>query len=111
MNLLRHVARLSALATAVAIVASCDSRPPTQPSTNAQDDCDLPTIKFTLSAGVNNTVDIGTPLTVSVTGTDNVGVSYMYTRVSNGAQVIGVDTATIKPTQANVTRNVPVQLG
>jgi hypothetical protein len=111
MNLIRHVARLSALATAVAIVASCDSRLPTQASTNAQDDVDRPTIKFALSAGVNNTVDIGTPLTVSVTGTDNVGVSYMFTRVSNGAQVLRVDTAGFTPAQASVTRNVPVQLG
>jgi hypothetical protein len=110
MNLLRNVARLSALAFAVTVVASCDSRLPTQ-STSANDDVDRPVVKFALSAGVNGTVDIGTPLTVAVTGTDNVGVSYMFTRISNGAQVIGVDTATIKPIQANVTRNVPVQLG
>ena len=110
MTLLRNVARLSALAFAVTVVASCDSRLPTQ-STSANDDVDRPAVKFALSAGVNGTVDIGTPLTVAVTGTDNVGVSYMFTRISNGAQVIGVDTATIKPTQANVTRNVPVQLG
>jgi hypothetical protein len=110
MTLLRNVARLSALAFAVTVVASCDSRLPTQ-STNANDDVDRPVVKFALSSGVNGTVDIGTPLTVAVTGTDNVGVSYMFTRISNGAQVIGVDTATIKPTQANVTRSVPVQLG
>ena len=110
MTLIRNVARLSALAFAVAVVASCDSRLPTQ-TTNANDDVDRPVVKFSLSAGVNGTVDIGTPLTVAVNGTDNVGVSYMFTRISNGAQVIGVDTATIKPTQASVTRNVPVQLG
>jgi hypothetical protein len=110
MTLLHNVARLSALAIAVTVVASCDSRLPTQ-TTNANDDVDRPVVKFVLSAGVNGTVDIGTPLSVAVTGTDNVGVSYMFTRISNGAQVIGVDTATIKPTQANVTRNVPVQLG
>jgi hypothetical protein len=110
MTLIRTVARLSALASAVAIVASCDSRLPTQ-STNANDDVDRPVVKFTLSAGVNGTVDVGTPLTVSVNGTDNVGVSYMFTRISNGAQVIGIDTATIKPSQGSVTRNVPVQLG
>src|SRR5215207_976251 len=107
MNLIRY----SALATAVAIVASCDSRLPTQSGTNALDDVERPQVKFALSAGVNNTVDIGTPLTVSVTGTDNSGVSYMFTRISNGAQVLGVDTATIKPTLASVTRVVPVQLG
>src|SRR5215208_2236631 len=110
MNLIRTFARLAALASAVAIVASCDSRLPTQ-SVNANDDVDRPVVKFTLSAGVNGTVDIGTPLTVSVNGTDNVGVSYMFTRISNGAQVIGVDTATIKPAQGSVTRVVPVQLG
>ncbi|HKH93292.1 MAG TPA: hypothetical protein VKA54_15920 [Gemmatimonadaceae bacterium] len=110
MNLIRNFARLSALATAVAIVASCDSRLPTQ-STNANDDVERPVVKFSLSAGVNGEVDIGAPLTVSVNGTDNVGVSYMFTRISNGAQVIGVDTATIKPSQGSVTRVVPVQLG
>jgi hypothetical protein len=110
MTLIRHVARLTALATAVAIVASCDSRLPTQ-STNANDDVDRPVVTFSLSAGVNGTVDVGTPLTVAVNGTDNVGVSYMFTRISNGAQVIGIDTVTIKPTQGSVTRNVPVKLG
>ena len=95
MNLIRN-ARYTALASAVAIVASCDSRLPTQSGTNALDDVDRPVVQFALSAGVNNTVDIGTPLTVSVTGTDNVGVSYMYTRVSNGAQVLRVDTASIQ---------------
>src|SRR5919112_2437208 len=110
MTLLRNVARLSALAIAVTVVASCDSRLPTQ-STSANDDVDRPAVKFVLSAGVNGTVDIGTPLTVAVTGTDNVGVSYMFTRISNGAQVIGVDTATIKPSQGTVTRVVPVKLG
>lgn len=111
MTLIRNAARLSALATAVAIVASCDTRLPTQSSTNALDDVDRPVVTFALSAGVNNTVDIGTPLTVGVTGTDNVGVSYMFTRISNGAQVLRVDTATIKPTQPSVTRTIPVPLG
>ena len=111
MTLIRYAARSAALASAVAIVASCDSRLPTQSGTNALDDVDRPVVKFALSAGVNNTVDIGTPLTVSVTGTDNVGVSYMFTRVSNGAQVLGVDTATIKPSQGTVTRVVPLKLG
>ena len=111
MNQIRSAARLTALATAVVVAASCDSRLPTQSGTNALDDVDRPAVKFALSAGVNNTVDIGTPLTVSVTGTDNVGVSYMFTRVSNGAQVLGVDTATIKPSQGTVTRVVPVKLG
>lgn len=110
MNLIRHVPRLTALATAVAIVASCDTRLPTQ-SIDPNDDVDRPVVRFTLSAGVNGTVDIGVPLTVSVNGTDNVGVAYMFTRVSNGAQVLAVDTASIKPTQPSVTRVVPLDLG
>ena len=111
MTQIRNAARFTALASAMAFIASCDSRLPTQAGTNALDDVDRPVVKFALSAGVNNTVDIGTPLTVSVTGTDNVGVSFMFTRVSNGAQVIGVDTVTIKPSQGTVTRVVPVKLG
>ena len=111
MNQIRYAARYAALATAVVVAASCDSRLPTQSGTNALDDVDRPVVKFALSAGVNNTVDIGTPVTVSVTGTDNVGISYMFTRVSNGAQVLGVDTATIKPSQGTVTRVVPLKLG
>ena len=110
MNLIRTVARFAALASAVAFVASCDTRLPTASTSSSLDDVDRPKISFALSSGVNNTVDIGAPLTVSVTGTDNIGVSYMFTRISNGAQVIGVDTATIKPTQASVTRVVPVPL-
>ena len=90
MTLIRTGARLTALATAVAIVASCDTRLPT-PSLNALDDVIRPAVKFTLSSEVNGTVDVGTPLTVSVTGTDDFGVAYMVTRISNGAQVIGVE--------------------
>src|SRR5215210_2122462 len=106
MNLIR-TARFAALASAVAFVASCDTRLPTASTGNSLDDVERPQVSFALSAGVNNTVDIGSPLTVAVTGTDNSGVAYMFTRISNGAQILGVDTATIKPTQASVTRNVP----
>lgn len=110
MTLIRTVARLTALAFAVAIVASCDNRLAT-PSRNALDDVIRPAVKFTLSASVNGTVDVGAPLTVGVTGTDDFGVSFMYTRITYGTQVLGVDTATIKPTQDSITRDVPVKLG
>ena len=50
MNLIRHVARLTALASAVAIVASCDTRLPTQSSTSALDDVDRPQVKFPVPA-------------------------------------------------------------
>src|SRR3954447_10983078 len=110
MNLKRHVARLSALATAVTVIWSCDSRMPTASTGNATDDVDRPNISFTLSAGNNNVVDIGANLSVSVTSTDNFGVGYVFTRISNGAQVIEIDTATLKPTQKSITRVVPIPL-
>src|SRR4029079_6985972 len=111
MNLKRHIARLSALATAVAVIWSCDSRMPTASTGNATDDVDRPNISFALSTGNNNVVDIGANLSVTVTSTDNFGVGYVFTRVSNGAQVISHDTATIKPTQKSVTRIVPIPFG
>jgi hypothetical protein len=111
MNLMRHVARLSALATAVTVIWSCDSRMPTASTGNATDDVDRPTISFSLSAGNNNVVDIGSNLSVTVTSTDNFGVGYVFTRVSNGASVLAIDTATIKPTQKTVTRVVPIPFG
>ena len=107
----RHVARLAALGSAIAFIASCDSALPTGPTNSALDDVNRPTVTFSLSAGVNNTVDIGTPLSVTVTGTDDFGVGYMFTRISNGAQVLGIDTVTIRPAQKTVSRAVPVDLG
>src|SRR3954471_9905911 len=111
MNLMRHVARLSALATAVTVIWSCDSRMPTASTGNATDDVQRPDITFALSAGNNNIVDIGANLSVTVTSTDDFGVGYVFTRISNGAQVLAIDTATIKPTQKSVVRTVPIPLG
>jgi hypothetical protein len=111
MNLKRHIARLSALATAVTVIWSCDSRIPTASTGNATDDVDRPSISFALSSGANNVVDIGAALSVTVTSTDNFGVGYVFTRISNGAQVLAIDTATIKPTQKSVFRTVPNTLG
>ena len=111
MNLIRHVARLSALATAVTVIWSCDSRMPTASAGNATDDVERPNISFALSAGNNNVVDIGSNLSVTVTSTDNFGVGYVFTRVSKGAQVLAIDTATIKPTQKSVARVVPIPFG
>ncbi|HEX7941283.1 MAG TPA: hypothetical protein VF488_05735, partial [Gemmatimonadaceae bacterium] len=84
---------------------------PTASGGNATDDVDRPTISFSLNSGNNNVVDIGANLAVTVTSTDNFGVGYVFTRVSDGASVIGVDTATIKPTQKSVTRVVQIPLG
>jgi len=111
MNLMRHVARLSALAPAVTVIWSCDSRMSTAPIGNATDDVDRPNITFALSSGNNNVVDIGAQLSVTVTSTDNYGVGYVFTRISNGAQVLAIDTATIKPTEKSVVRTVAIPLG
>jgi hypothetical protein len=110
MNLIRSVARLSALVLAVQLIASCDTRLPTSSSKSLSDDVDRPQVKFTLSSGTNNTVDVGAPLTVNVQATDDGGVASILTRISNGAQVIGVDTVSYKPVQPSVTRAVPVPL-
>ena len=69
MNLIRHVARLSALATAVTVVWACDSKIPTASTGNATDDVDRPSIAFSLNSGNNNVVDIGANLAVTVTST------------------------------------------
>jgi hypothetical protein len=110
MNLIRSVARFSALVVAVQLIASCDTRLPTSSSKNLSDDVDRPQLKFTLSSGINNTVDVGAPLTVNVQATDDGGVASILTRVSNAAQVIAVDTVSYKPVQPSVTRTVQVPL-
>src|SRR4051812_6278647 len=110
MSLMRKAARSTALVLAVAIVASCDTRLPTSSLASQSDDVDRPVIKFALSTGVNNSVDVNAALTVTVTASDNSGIANVLTRISNAAQVIGIDTATIKPTQPSVTRVIPVPL-
>src|SRR5688500_5277205 len=108
MNLMRKVARLSALVLGVQLIASCDTRLPTSSGNSLSDDVERPQIKFTLSTGTNNTVDVGAALTVTVTATDNGGVATILTRISNAAQVLGVDTISYKPAQPSVSRAVPV---
>ncbi|MDB4881961.1 MAG: hypothetical protein JWL95_727 [Gemmatimonadetes bacterium] len=110
MNLMRKVARFSALVLGVQLIASCDTRLPTSSLGSASDDVQRPQITFALSTGANNSVDVSSALTVSVTASDNGGIAALFTRISNAAQVIGVDTASYKPTVPSVTRQVPVSL-
>ncbi|MEO6526282.1 MAG: hypothetical protein ABIP93_06630 [Gemmatimonadaceae bacterium] len=110
MNLMRTVARFTALMLGVQFIASCDTRLPTS-SLGSSDDVERPKITFVLSTGANtNSVDVGAALSVSVTATDNSGIASILTRVSNAAQVIGVDTASFKPTLPTITRDIPVSL-
>src|SRR5690348_9393316 len=114
MTFLRIPARLAALVLGGVLVASCDSRLPTTPggSGSGGDPGDLsaPTIKFALSAGTNNVVDLGASLTVTVTATDDNGVQTLNTTLNNGAAVIGADTSTFKPTQKTSTRTIAVPM-
>jgi hypothetical protein len=106
---MRFPARLSALMLGGALVMSCDTLP-TSPTGGTVDDTQRPQLTFRLSGGVNNTVALGTPLTVSITATDNKGVASFLTTIRNSSAVLGVDTATIKPAQVSVTRIVAVPL-
>jgi len=108
MNLIRSIARFSALVLAVQLIASCDTRLPTASSNSLSDDVERPKLKFVLSGGTNNTVDVGAPLTVTVQADDNGGIATMLTRVSNGAQILDVDTVSFKPVQPSVSRPITV---
>ncbi len=110
MILIRSSARLSALLVTAALVASCDTRLPTQPGGKVVDDLARPELKFTLSAGTNNTVEQGTPLTVTITATDAQGIAALQTSMRNGAQVVASDTAVVATGAKTVTRTLPVPL-
>jgi hypothetical protein len=102
-------ARLAALLAGGALVMSCDTRSTiVGPPILDNGDVTPPTLSLVLSAGVNNIVDVGMPLKVTVTATDNVGVATLNTTLSNGATVIGADTVTLKPTVTSEVRVVPV---
>ncbi len=101
-------ARYAALLFAVFVASSCDTRMPTQSIGASGDDAERPAVRFTLTGGLNNAVTLGTPVTVSVIATDNLGVSTVLTSVRNGATVIAMDTATLKPTAFTTTRVVPI---
>jgi hypothetical protein len=117
MKPIRHFARFAALVLSVAVVASCDTRAVTGPQAETPQvgggdpsDVEKPTISFSLSVGTNNTVDVGAPLKVTVTSTDNVGVQTLYTSINNGPAVIGSDTAVLKPVATSTQRVVPVNV-
>jgi hypothetical protein len=113
MTYLRNYARLAALVFGGVVLASCDSRLPTSSVGGGGNGSDRtpPVIKFSLSAGTNNTLDIGTPLTVTITATDDEGVQSLTTNVWNGGTLLKPDsTGTLKPTVATTTLTVPVPL-
>ncbi|HEY5441337.1 MAG TPA: hypothetical protein VIJ90_08665 [Gemmatimonadaceae bacterium] len=102
-------ARYAALLMGVVVASSCDTRLPTQ-SGGRVDDVVPPTVKFSLSAGTNNTVEQGTPLTVTITATDDQGVALLLTSIRNGALIVGSDSVAMSPSSKTVTRTIPVPL-
>jgi hypothetical protein len=101
--------RLAALALGVSLVMSCDTRLPTQ-ATGSADDVTRPTVKFVLSSGPSSTVDVGATVSVSVTATDDKGVSTVSTTVRKGALVLNSDSATLKPSVLTTTKVIPLNL-
>ncbi|MEP6729318.1 MAG: hypothetical protein ABJE10_01705 [bacterium] len=101
--------RFAALALGVSMVVSCDTRLPTQPG-GLIDDVSRPTVRFSLSGGTNNTVDVGAAASISITASDNTGISTVMTTVRNGAQVLGADTLTLTPSQLTTTRTLTLPL-
>ncbi len=104
----RSRARFSALLMGVLLASSCDTRLPTQ--SIGTDDVDRPVVTFSVAGAVNNAVALGAPVIVTVKATDNVGVSSILTTVRDGATVIALDTATLKPAAATTSRPVTVPL-
>lgn len=101
--------RRAALLTGLIIVASsCDTRLPTQSSNG--DDVTRPTVKFSLSTGTSTTIDVGAPVSVTITATDNKGVASIMTTTRSGSAVLGVDSVSLKPSALTTSRVVPLAL-
>ena len=109
----RSRAKYLALTVAALVASSCDTRLPTQTSSNssgATTDGERPVVTFSVAGALNNAVPFGQPVNLSVKVTDNVGVSTVQTSVRNGAVIIALDTVTIKPTVPSTTRAISIPL-
>lgn len=118
MRLTRSYARLAALATAVALIVSCDSRNtitgtdpgnPTNPG-NPNDNT-APTLKIALATGsgtADTIVYIGGNLGVNITSTDAVGVATLSTvlRSPSGSRI--VDSVTYSPVLLSASRTYTI---
>ena len=102
------IRRAALLVGVITVASSCDTRLPTQGG--LVDDVERPQVKFLLSTGASTTLDVGSAVSVSITATDNKGVSSILTVARNGALVLGVDSVTVKPAAATFTRVVPLTL-
>ena len=109
----RSRAKYAALTFAALVASSCDTRLPTQTSsstTGPSADVERPVVTYTVAGALNNAVPFGQPVSLSVKVTDNVGVSTVQTTVRNGAVIVALDTAILKPTAPTTTRVVSIPL-
>lgn len=122
MTLLRLPARLAALATAVALIVSCDSRNPVAPCsgpdcsgtvTNPVDNSDntAPSLKVALATGAtaaDTIVYIGGNLGVNITSADAKGVSTLSTVLRTPTTSGIVDSVTFVPPLLTVSRTYTI---
>lgn len=97
------------LTGAVIIASSCDTRLPTQAG-GVTDDVTRPTVKFALSTGTSTTIDVGAAVTLTITATDDHGVSSIMTTTRNGSAVLAVDSVTLKPSALSTTHAIQLAL-
>ena len=110
-------ARLAALAFACALIASCEARSTTDPTTSGGGgsgsggipDNTPPTVKITGSP--KDTVYLGgAPFSVTVSAADNIGVATLQTTVRNGGAITTIEADTNKTTQLTMTQVIAVPL-
>ncbi len=106
---MKSLARCAALIAGVLVASSCDTRLPTQPT--SVNDVERPQVRFSLPGGATNSADVASPLVVTVTATDNVGVTSVLTTARNGALVTAFDSVRVIPAALSTVRAVPVPLG
>lgn len=117
MQRFHFTARLAALATAVAIIISCDSRLPTQGGGSgtgtggggASGDVELPVVDVALSSGPKDSVlYLGSTLGVAIAASDNKGVASLTTSLRNAGALTVVDTANYTSPPPTVSRSFTI---
>ena len=103
----KFLTRFALLLAGAAVASSCDTRLPTQAS-KILDDVQRPTVTFLVAGAVNNAVVLGSPISVTITASDDNGVSSVFTSVRNGSLIVASDSTTLKPAAASTTRSITI---
>ena len=101
------LSRIALLFVGAVVASSCDTRLPTQ-ATTVLDDVERPKITFKIDGAINNSVVLGAPIALTITATDNSGVSSVATSVRNGALVVASDSTTLNPSVTSTSRSLTV---